>query len=488
MHRLALAILLLAPLVSVAGPMVPAGDLVLRHDIQKLADHGVITGTVSTWPLPWAPILEDLNNADVTILPPTVADSFLRVKQRASWAARTREFTFNTEVGFADNATRIRSFQNTPRGRAEVSAGFSWIDRWFGAEINAQYVDNQKEGDEFRLDDSLLGVVIGNWSIAASTQQRWWGPGWDGSLILSNNARPFPSLTIDRIFNDPFETKWLSWIGSWDFSVMFGQLEKEREIPNAQFFGMRFNFRPMPGLEIGLSRSAQWCGDGRPCDLDTFGRLLIGRDNPGDDDVNDDNEPGNQLAGVDFRWVPGFIEMPVAFYGQFIGEDEAGGLPSQWIGQLGVEWNGVLLDRWSARGFAEVSATTCRFYQSEKNYNCAYNHSLYRTGYRYKGRSIGDGSDNDAELFSTGLILVDSADIQWRALLRFGELNTADLPDIYNSLTATPQDIISLDLSHSRGFAFGVIDVGAGYESVDDELTGSTSSDTRLYIQWRSSY
>ena len=51
----------------------------------------------------------------------------------------------------------------------------------------------------------MIGVVAGNWSIAASTQDRWWGPGWDGSIILSNNARPIPSLTLDRVFTDAFK-------------------------------------------------------------------------------------------------------------------------------------------------------------------------------------------------------------------------------------------------------------------------------------------
>ena len=102
-----------------------------------------------------------------------------------------------------------------------------------------QGVDSDQDSEEFRADDSMIGVVIGNWSIAASTQQRWWGPGWDGSLILGNNARPIPSLVLDRVFTDGFESKWLSWIGPWDLNVMFGQLEKERVVPNAQFFGMR---------------------------------------------------------------------------------------------------------------------------------------------------------------------------------------------------------------------------------------------------------
>jgi hypothetical protein len=131
--------------------------------------------------------------------------------------------------------------------------------------------------------------------------------------------------------------------------VIFGQLENERHIPDTQFFGMRFTFRPLPTLEIGLSRSAQWCGEGRPCDASTFFDLLLGRDNRGDDDINPENEPGNQLAGYDFRWSPTIFGHRLAAYGQLIGEDEAGGFPSRYIGQFGVEWTGYVFDRWSTR-------------------------------------------------------------------------------------------------------------------------------------------
>ncbi len=51
-----------------AGPYMPAGDLALRHDIQILADAGVIKGPTSTWPLAWGPILANLADADAMTL------------------------------------------------------------------------------------------------------------------------------------------------------------------------------------------------------------------------------------------------------------------------------------------------------------------------------------------------------------------------------------------------------------------------------------
>ena len=109
---------------------------------------------------------------------------------------------------------------------------------------------------------------LGNWMLAAGAMDRWWGPGWDGSLILSSNARPIPSLSLQRSFAEAPPQRWLRWVGPWTMSVLMGEMESDRAVPNALFFGWQLTFRPLPHLEIGLERTAQWCGDDRPCDFD----------------------------------------------------------------------------------------------------------------------------------------------------------------------------------------------------------------------------
>ncbi len=478
----------LASAASAANPLIPAGDVSLRGDIQLLADAGIIRGPVTSWPLAWGPILTDINRLDSNgQLTGAISSALARVRQRAAWETGVGEPQYRAGISAAENPTRIRSFADLPREAGEITAGISWIGNRLSIELNGQAISSPEDGEELRADGSHLAVNVGNYSIALSTLDRWWGPGWDGSLILSNNSRPIPAVMIDRTFTDPFKTKWLSWIGPWDASVVFGQMESDRVVPEPQFFGFRINFRPIPSLEIGLSRTAQWCGEGRPCDLNTFGDLLIGRDNRGGSGIDINNEPGNQLAGVDFRWAFNAFEVPLAIYGQFIGEDEAGGFPSKFLGQGGVEASGTWHDRWSWRGFGEFAITKCRFYQSAADYNCAYNHSIYETGYRYRGRSLGHGSDSDARIFSTGLSLADDAETQWQLLARLGELNRGGAPDARHTLTATPQNMASLELSHSRVFRAGVIDIGAGVERIVDSVSGEIDNDVRAFIQWRTS-
>ena len=180
---------------AAAGPYAPAGDLMLRHDIQVLVDHGVIKGATTMWPIAWGPIVEDIKAVDVTELPSVAAAALLRVRDRSRRETRTFEWTPNIKIGLADNRPRIRSFQNTPRGSVEVGAAFSHTGDWFSIELAAQAADASGD-DTVRFDDAMLGVVAGNWSIAASTQQRWWGPG------LGRQSDPLKQRATDAVTRD----------------------------------------------------------------------------------------------------------------------------------------------------------------------------------------------------------------------------------------------------------------------------------------------
>ncbi|MCH8160243.1 MAG: capsule assembly Wzi family protein [Proteobacteria bacterium] len=487
MRRFTIIAILLGSLPAYAGPAIQPGDIGLRHDIQVLADYGVIRGPVTTWPLSWDAIAADLQAAsdDKLTLPVAVRRTMDRLLKRAKRETERGRLRMNSRLSVAEKPNRMRSFAGTPRERGELLFGVSWAGQHLSLDLNVTGAYEPDDEQEARADGSQIAFDMGNLTLAASTLERWWGPGWDGSLILSNNARPIPAITLSRIQTDPFKSKWLRWIGPWDFSLIWGQLEEERFVPNARFFGLRFNFRPVPSLEIGISRTAQWCGDGRPCDFDTFKNLFLGKDNVGDAGTTPENEPGNQLAGFDMRWTNMWFGRPLSIYTQFTGEDEAGGFPSRYLAQFGLDTSGYIKDRWSYRWYAELAGTSCDFVKDDI-FNCAYNHGIYETGYRYEGQVIGHHADNDARIVSTGLVLVNGDDSRWHALIRFGDLNRGGAPDVRNTLTPTPLEISSIDLTYSRSLGAGRVDIGLGYQRLEDPLTGVTSDDARGFLTWRS--
>ncbi len=373
--------------------------MALRHDLQQLADAGVLQAPTLSWPLPWSDIRRDVERVRC------VKHVELRVAGRAGSRRRsapqletsTDDIGLAIEMAGTTDPWALRSFEDSPREEGELTVAADWVGQRFAWKLSAGLAANPDDGQEFRPDGSYLAMNLGNWNLSAGYLDRWWGPGWEGSLILSNNARPLPSIGIDRNEAKPFSWPVLRWLGPWRFSTFMGQFEDDRDYPETLLFGMRFESRPLPSLQIAASRSAQWCGEGRPCDLGTFGDLLLGNDN----DQALEDQPGNQLAGFDVRWSWPGGRVPLALYAQAIGEDEAGFLPSKYLGLFGVEaWGQWGSHSW--RAHVEYADTACDFPTSPPEFGCAYTNGIYTSGYRYRGRVLGHTMDADGESVGVG--------------------------------------------------------------------------------------
>ena len=234
-----------------------------------------------------------------------------------------------------------------------------------------------------------------------------------------------------------------------------------------------------------------WCGVGRPCDFGTFIDLLKGNDNKGQN-TTPEEEPGNQMAGYDIRWsLP--KDIPVALYMQWTAEDgRPQGIPlGSFLRLAGAEHWGRI-GGLAHRTHIEVAETICReggFGFSDKKPDCAYNHPLYRTGYRYNRRVMGHSMDGDGRSYSLGSTLIQEDGGAWAVTLRHMQINTINLegnPNSNHSLSPTPQDRTDIQLSHTRLTPLGRFHVGVGYSSIDDNATGTDETDISAFLSWSS--
>jgi hypothetical protein len=472
-----------APDLAKADPWLAPGDEALRSDVQLLADAGIIRGPVTTWPLSWPDIARDVQSVNETILDTSTAAAVLRVR-RLSRQASARGFAGSgIRVRGTNEPNQLRDFEDTPRENGELALRASWLTDHLALNLQGSIVADPGDEKNLRVDGSYVGVNLGNFMISAGFMERWWGPGWDGSLILSTNARPIPSITLERNYTDPFKTRWLSWIGPWRASIALGEAESAGlAVPKARFLAARVNFKPRPWLEFGLTRTAQFCGGDRRCDLDTFTNMLVGRDNTS---IGDDPnlEPGNQMAGYDMRLRSPWKALPIAFYTQWIGEDEAGGMPSKFLGQLGVEF-------WGSAGFgtfrlrAEFTDTACTFTRTLPDFNCAYRHNIYPQGYTHRGRIIGHALDNDSRMISVGGLLTRSNGDVLSIRIRHAELNRDG--SATHAISEAPADLDNVELRYSKVLRLGKVSVGLGY---DDRSTPATpASDVRGDLSWQQGF
>ena len=453
---------LLTPSAS-AEPWVDTANLTLRSEIQYLADRGVISAPVTTYPLMWATIADDLHAANISQLDGPASHAYFNVMNHFNFAKQ--EFR-SVKVNFSNDDNRFHSFGDDFRDKNSLTVNYSNLGYRWAFKLSPSYSRDPDDGDDFRLDGSYVAGRLFNWVFTAGIQDRWWAPGWDTNLSLTNSARPMPGIALTRGNAAPFKLIFTKdYQIPWTVTTFISHMGDDRTIPNALLWGFRFNFKPHKRLEIGITRLAQWAGDGRPSSSSTFWDLLLGRDNcgvsgsGGIDCTNGNQQPGNQQAGYDARLSLPLMGHNIAVYGQSFAEDGNESSTKFWTKarpQIGIDTTLTVLDT-PVLAFLEYidSLAYCGDGRSRGIGDCYYEHSIYRTGLRHEGRTIGSIYDNDATSFVFGLISQQHNDANWQLSIRYAELNK-DNSDRYpgapngNTLTEISEDMIMLSGKHQR--------------------------------------
>ena len=148
------------------------------------------------------------------------------------------------------------------------------------------------EVNQFQLLNSTVSLNLNNLQFTFGEQSQWLGPGESGSLLMSNNAAPFPALKMDSVL--PYDIPGFSRIfGSVRTEFYIGQLSGQHwelcTAPSCKSFpgypnvvgpnivpqpfiqGGKISFKPLPDLEIGMGTAAMFGGPGLPV---TFGNFF----------------------------------------------------------------------------------------------------------------------------------------------------------------------------------------------------------------------
>lgn len=396
------------------GLLLPDSDL--RSDLTWLADRGVIHLSLTTWPLSQTAVEQALKKAQ-----PSNTSEQLAVDRVQ---ARLRSLKSDVHVtGYA--ATHKpglpQGFAQTPTANETLSIAANQSGDWWDIHLVGNVDGHEQIGSpsHANLNNSYGAVEIwGQWLSFGETPQ-WWGPGYEGSLIRSDAARPLTGFMLQRDSQDAPETWWMNWVGPWQYQLSASQISQYTAVPQTKIIGARLSINPFDSLELGASRIIQWAGEGRPHSLDNFWNAAIGNDNTAS---NDPNEPGNQLAGFDFKYkLEPTLGIPVSFYGQMIGEDESGKLPSANMYLAGIEghqsWNKNEIN-W----YIEGHDTRTNF--KAKNYS--YQHHIYTDGYYQQGYPLGDAIGGDGQLLAAKTEWVTEDNQRWSVRIAYAKVNPED--------------------------------------------------------------
>lgn len=386
------------PGLALADWWISPDDLALRADIQRLADSGVITAPVLTYPLMWSAVEKDLQAADPISLSNANRDALFRVQ--AALAKAKPAVSMEGKFGLASDERRFRGFGDTQLDKASATAMLQTQNDWGIVQLGGSWHESTDEGNQARLDDSFGALRLGNWVLAAGSIPRYWGPGWDTGLIQTTNARPMPGISLTRDNSAAIDLPLLEWLGPWTFTTAFSQMESERHVPDARHWAARATIKPLSNLELGASWAMQWGGEGYGNSLKDWWNGLF---NGGKSESDVENGQENMLAGYDFRYSANLFGTPVGLYYERIHEDFHHG-KKRLINASNLGGVDLYLDGLSTLVFVEYSDTKAACGIDSKVYNCMYEHGFYRSGYRYYGRSLGSSYDNDTEALVLGAV------------------------------------------------------------------------------------
>jgi hypothetical protein len=270
-----------------------------------------------------------------------------------------------------------------------------------------EYNQNLDNGErtEFGLEKGYIKLTKDNIEFELGRDSLWWGPGYHGSLLMTNNAKPFDMLKISN--PQPVLLPWFfRYLGPFKATWFLTRLEENRIIPEPYLTGLRLDFKPTPTVELGISRVVMFGGEGRekPGFSDYITMFLANQENN-----SDPSKDNNQIASMDFsiriphvdRLVP--ISRSLSIYGEIGGEDEAGGFFSG-TGYL----TGILLEDIFLKEGTNLRIEYANNH-NDKTPNLWYNHHIYRTGYTYENSVIGHHMGSDAQdIFIRGTSYLDN--------------------------------------------------------------------------------
>jgi len=250
------------------------------------------------------------------------------------------------------------------------------------------------KGNKVMPDGTYFSARLGGVRVYAGYLDHWWGPGQITALQLSNNARPMPQIGIARASTQASSWPVLRWLGPWQFEFFLGKLDGPQIQSNVYYNAAHLTINPLPGLEIGLAKTEEFCGQGHPCaplrDYFTNADLANHPDN-----VNGEGsleiKYGHTLGMVPFQVYLQLMNEDYSWFSRSASSHLIGGSIFLPAGGSPVK---LTLE------YADSIATKTLFSFGNDVYGFSYTNGQYPDGMRYRGRTLGFSLDTDSTLLS----------------------------------------------------------------------------------------
>ncbi|MCP4650720.1 MAG: capsule assembly Wzi family protein [PVC group bacterium] len=146
-------------------------------------------------------------------------------------------------------------------GNAQISAKG---DFYYGENLSFSLEPILFYGAEERetlLHQAYCAIGYSNLELKLGRMPMWYGNGYHGSLLLSNNSSPFETIEIKN--RESFLLPgFLEYLGLFNTQVFLARLSADREFPRLSFIGTRVEMYPFSFVGVGVNHTAMFGGKG----------------------------------------------------------------------------------------------------------------------------------------------------------------------------------------------------------------------------------
>ena len=220
-----------------------------------------------------------------------------------------------------NNEGVIYNEHNSVELRHDSEFFYSW---WASALVEplalASGIGERPEGGthlELRLNKGYLKLGGGSIELEAGRDGNWFGQGFRGTTVLTDNARNLDQLKLSS--PEPVDWAWLKRnVGLIKYAIIFSRFEesgKNENLRHPWFFAAKLSVKPISDLEFGLNFATQQRGPNVKSRGGFFGLFSFGS-----------GANSNSLAGIELRYrLP--ILRGTTIYWEYYGEDSEAVLP-----------------------------------------------------------------------------------------------------------------------------------------------------------------
>ena len=373
-------------------------DMSLKSELDWLQAQEVIHISTTTWPL----TTNEINRAleDANIRTPEQQQIVQSVRYTLNKQPKSLVNTTVSAYGQTDRKQLPQTFADDKLANFEASASAGISEDNWEINLQANVKDEDIDDNDVSFDGSYVAGKYANQWLIAGQIPTWWGPGNDGSLIRGDASKPVVGFTMQRDTQTAPSSPYLSWIGPWQYQLFAGQLDDYKAIPDTKLIGIRLTSSPTSWLELGASRTFMWGGEGKSQSLSSFVDALTGSKDNVD---NKEDDISDQLAGFDARInLAPLTTLPIGIYGQYIGEDEAGYLPSKNMYLAGADFASSINTNSMGRIPYQLYTEWTDTRTGGDVKGISYNHYVYTDGNYQYGYPLGYALGGDTESIVVG--------------------------------------------------------------------------------------